>query len=101
MQGHVDATAAVVAIDELDDGSFRFTFELPPAIADYVVEKGSIAVDGISLTVARVDSSTFSIAIIPHTHEVTTIGRRTVGDRVNLEADVLAKYVERLVRPSL
>ena len=101
VQGHVDATAAVVAIDELDDGSFRFTFELPPAIADYVVEKGSIAVDGISLTVARVDSSTFSIAIIPHTHEVTTIGRRTVGDRVNLEADVLAKYVERLVRPSL
>ena len=101
VQGHVDATAAVVAIDELDDGSFRFTFELPPAIADYVVEKGSIAVDGISLTVARVDSSTFSIAIIPHTHEVTTIGRRTVGDRVNLEADVLAMYVERLVRPSL
>ena len=101
VQGHVDATAAVVAIDELDDGSFRFTFELPPAIADYVVEKGSIAVDGISLTVARVDSSTFAIAIIPHTHEVTTIGRRTVGDRVNLEADVLAKYVERLVRPSL
>ena len=101
VQGHVDATAAVVAIDELDDGSFRFTFELPPAIADYVVEKGSIAVDGISLTVARVDSSTFSIAIIPHTHEVTTIGRRTVGDRVNLEADVLAKYVERLVRPAL
>ena len=101
VQGHVDATAAVVAIDELDDGSFRYTFELPPAIADYVVEKGSIAVDGISLTVARVDSSTFSIAIIPHTHEVTTIGRRTVGDRVNLEADVLAKYVERLVRPSL
>lgn len=101
VQGHVDATAAVVAIDELDDGSFRYTFELPPAIADYVVEKGSIAVDGISLTVARVDPSTFSIAIIPHTHEVTTIGRRTVGDRVNLEADVLAKYVERLVRPSL
>lgn len=101
VQGHVDATAAVVAIDELDDGSFRYTFELPPAIADYVVEKGSIAVDGISLTVARVDSSSFSIAIIPHTHEVTTIGRRTVGDRVNLEADVLAKYVERLVRPSL
>lgn len=101
VQGHVDATAAVAAIDELDDGSFRYTFEVPPGIADYVVEKGSIAVDGISLTVARVDSSTFSIAIIPHTHEVTTIGRRTVGDRVNLEADVLAKYVERLVRPSL
>jgi riboflavin synthase len=101
VQGHVDATAAVMAIEELDDGSFRYTFELPPSLANYVVEKGSIAIDGISLTVAAVDATTFSIAIIPHTHEVTTIGRRTVGDRVNVEADVLAKYVERLVRPSL
>jgi len=101
VQGHVDATAAVVAIEELDDGSFRYTFELPSSLANYVVEKGSIAIDGISLTVAGLDATTFSIAIIPHTHEVTTIGRRTVGDRVNVEADVLAKYVERLVRPSL
>jgi len=101
VQGHVDATAAVVAIEELDDGSFRYTFDLPSSLANYVVEKGSIAIDGISLTVAGLDATTFSIAIIPHTHEVTTIGRRTVGDRVNVEADVLAKYVERLVRPSL
>ncbi|MEZ5243579.1 MAG: riboflavin synthase [Acidimicrobiales bacterium] len=101
VQGHVDATAAVGAIDELDDGSFRYTFELPPSLANYVVEKGSVAIDGISLTVAGIDATSFSIAVIPHTHEVTTIGRRTVGDRVNVEADVLAKYVERLVRPSL
>jgi riboflavin synthase len=101
VQGHVDATTAVAAIEELDDGSFRYTFELPASLANYVVEKGSVAVDGISLTVAGVDHTSFSIAVIPHTHEVTTIGRRTVGDRVNVEADVLAKYVERLVRPSL
>ncbi|MDG2027836.1 MAG: riboflavin synthase [Acidimicrobiales bacterium] len=101
VQGHVDAATAITAVDELADGSFRYTFSLPPSLADYVVEKGSIAVDGISLTVAAVDSSSFSIALIPHTHEVTTLGARTVGDQVNLEADVLAKYVERLVRPSL
>jgi riboflavin synthase len=101
VQGHVDATATVARIDRLDDGSHRYTFDLPAGIADYVVEKGSIAVDGISLTVAAVEPSSFSIAVIPHTHEVTTIGRRTVGDAVNVEADVLAKYVERLVRPSL
>ena len=100
VQGHVDATAAVSSIDELDDGSFRFVFELPPSLSNYVVEKGSVAIDGISLTVAEVAPTTFSIAIIPHTHEVTTLGRRSVGDRVNVEADVLAKYVERLVRPT-
>lgn len=101
VQGHVDGTGVVVEIEELDDGSYRYTFTLPPELASYVVEKGSIAVDGISLTVAAVTSTTFSIAIIPHTHAVTSMGRRQVGDTVNLEADVLAKYVERLVRPSL
>ncbi|MFT5203076.1 MAG: riboflavin synthase [Candidatus Aldehydirespiratoraceae bacterium] len=101
VQGHVDATTTVATIDQLDDGSFRYTFVLPHALANYVVEKGSIAVDGISLTVAAVDATTFTIAVIPHTHEVTALASRTVGSAVNLEADVLAKYVERLVRPSL
>jgi riboflavin synthase len=101
VQGHVDATATITSVTELDDGSYRYTFALPPSLAAYVVEKGSVALDGISLTVASVDASSFSIAVIPHTHEVTTLGRRTVGDAVNVEADVLAKYVERLVRPSL
>ena len=101
VQGHVDGTGEVVGIDELEDGSWRFTFSLPPDLVDYVVEKGSIAIDGISLTVAAVTPTTFSIAIIPHTFAVTAMGRRAVGDTVNLEADVLAKYVERLVRPSL
>lgn len=101
VQGHVDATATITSIAELDDGSYRYTFALPPSLAAYVVEKGSVALDGISLTVASVDATSFSIAVIPHTHEVTTLGRRTVGDAVNVEADVLAKYVERLVRPSV
>ena len=101
VQGHVDGTAEVVALEELDDGSWHFTFSLPSELASYVVEKGSIAIDGISLTVASVTPTTFSIAIIPHTFAVTAMGRRSVGDTVNLEADVLAKYVERLVRPSL
>ena len=100
VQGHVDGTGEVQSIEELDDGSWRFTFTLPSELANYVVEKGSIAVDGISLTVAAVTPSTFSIAIIPHTFAVTAMGRRNVGDTVNLEADVLAKYVERLVRPT-
>jgi len=99
VQGHVDGTGAVQRIEQLDDGSYLFTFSLPAELGVYVVEKGSIAVDGISLTVADVTPTTFSIAIIPHTHAVTAMGRRRVGDTVNVEADVLAKYVERLVRP--
>jgi riboflavin synthase len=66
----------------------------------YVVEKGSIAVDGCSLTVTRVDDAGFSVAIVPHTAAVTTLGRRRPGDPVNLEVDLIAKYVERLVRGS-
>ena len=100
VQGHIDDITAVSGVVELDDGSWVLSFTLPPSLTNYVVEKGSIAVDGVSLTVASVDSTTFSIAVIPHTHEVTTLGRRNVGDTVNIEADVLAKYVERLVRPS-
>ena len=100
VQGHVDGRGEVQSIEELDDGSWRFTFTLPSELANYVVEKGSIAVDGISLTVAAVTPSTFSIAIIPHTFAVTAMGQRNVGDTVNLEADVLAKYVERLVHPT-
>lgn len=98
VQGHVDATTTVADIAELDDGSRRFSFALPDALHAQVVEKGSITIDGISLTVAAVDDDTFAIAVIPHTLAVTTLGRRAVGDTVNLEADILAKYVERLVR---
>ena len=95
VQGHVDGTAEVVSIEPHDDGSFLYTFTLDPMVTPYVVEKGSITIDGISLTVASLSESTFTIAIIPHTAEVTTLSERSAGDLVNIEVDVLAKYVER------
>ena len=101
VQGHVDGTAAVLAITPLDDGSFRYRFSLPADLAPYVVEKGSITIDGISLTVAALGADHFEIAIIPHTADVTNLGGRTPGDIVNLEVDILAKYVERQVEASL
>ena len=101
VQGHVDATATIAVITPLDDGSYRYRFGLPADLAPYVVEKGSIAVDGISLTVAAIGDDWFEIAIIPHTSEVTNIGARQVGELINLEVDVLAKYVERQVEASI
>lgn len=95
VQGHVDATAEVFSVEPLDDQSFLYTFTLDSAVAPYVVEKGSITIDGISLTVAGLSDLTFTIAIIPHTAEVTTLQDRSPGDLVNIEVDVLAKYVER------
>jgi riboflavin synthase len=99
VQGHVDATGAVVHREPNDDGSTFVTFAAPPDVMRYVVHKGSITVDGISLTVAGVDDDGFRIAVIPHTLAVTTLGTRAVGDTVNLEVDVVAKYVERLLTP--
>jgi len=101
VQGHVDATSAVTAVNSLPDGSWLYEFGLPDSLAAYIVEKGSVAVDGVSLTVAAISRITFSIAIIPHTHEMTVLGQRLVGDLVNIEADVVAKYVERQIRPTL
>jgi riboflavin synthase len=98
VQGHVDGVGTVMNIVELDDGSRRFTFAVPPELARYVVEKGSIALDGISLTVASVDETRLDVAVIPHTLAVTTLGRREVGDTVNVETDILGKYVERLLQ---
>jgi riboflavin synthase len=73
------------------------TIEAPPEILRYCVEKGSIAVDGVSLTIAGLAEATFAVALVPHTLEVTTLGRLKPGDPVNLEVDILAKYVERLL----
>jgi riboflavin synthase len=97
VQGHVDATASLRARDPQPDGSTTVTFDAPPEIMRYVVHKGSITVDGVSLTVAGVHDDGFSVAVIPHTLAVTTLGARTVGERVNLEVDMVAKYVERLL----
>ena len=96
VQGHVDGTATILEREPGDRWEVvRFT--LPPELARYVVEKGSITVDGVSLTVAAVDAGTFSVSLIPTTLELTTLGHKEIGDPVNLEVDVLAKYVERLL----
>jgi riboflavin synthase len=98
VQGHVDGVARVLERTPVGDGE-EVRVELPPELERYVVEKGSVAVDGVSLTVAGVGPGWFTVALVPHTLEVTTLGRRRPGDLVQLEVDVVAKYVERLVRP--
>ncbi|WP_324756346.1 riboflavin synthase [Haloarcula montana] len=95
VQGHVDATAGVVGIDQ-EGEDWTFSFSLPDAQRDYLVEKGSITVDGISLTVAARNDEHFDVAIIPTTYDETTLSEKSVGDPVHLEVDVVAKYVEQL-----
>jgi riboflavin synthase len=99
VQGHVDGTGRVVAREPGDRWEV-VTIAVPPELSPYVVEKGSVTVDGVSLTVSGLDDAagTFSVSLIPTTLELTTLGHRAVGDLVNLEVDVLAKYVERLLR---
>jgi riboflavin synthase len=98
VQGHVDAVAEVLERREAG-ADVTLTFRVPAALDGQVVEKGSVAIDGVSLTVAGVGKGTFSVALIPHTLAVTTLGRRGKGDHVNIEGDILAKYVAALVRP--
>lgn len=95
MAGHVDGLGRVVAI-ESDARSQRWTFELPAGLARYAAPKGSIAIDGVSLTINEVDGRRFGVNLIPHTIDVTTLGERKVGDAVNIEVDLVARYVERL-----
>jgi len=96
VQGHVDGVAFVRSV--VEDGFSRVvTFDAPSDLLRYVVEKGSIAVDGVSLTVSAIDGDSFSVSLIPETLERTTLGAAEVGRPVNLEVDVLAKYVEKLV----
>lgn len=97
VQGHVDGTGTITSIESDGEGTV-IHIEAEPELMRYIVEKGSITVDGVSLTVAGVSEAGFSIALIPHTLEITTIGLRKVGEQVNLETDVLARYVERLMR---
>lgn len=98
VQGHVDGVGTVERV-EPDGDSIRIWFNAPANIMRYVVEKGFIAVDGASLTVVGRSDAQFSIAVIPFTRDHTTLGERKPGDKVNLEADVVAKYVERLSEP--
>lgn len=100
VSGHVDGVALVT--DSQPDGeSRRFTFEVPLSLAKYIAPKGSVALDGISLTVNEVDKCRFGVNIIPHTQAVTTFGTLKPGDRVNVEIDMLARYVARLMDTEL
>ncbi len=95
VQGHVDGVAEVTEIEKLGD-DWTFGFSLPADLRRYVVEKGSIAIDGISLTVADLRDDEFTVAIIPATYELTTLSSKSIGDPVHVEVDVVAKYVESL-----
>jgi riboflavin synthase len=100
VQGHVDAVGRIRSVTQDGEGR-RVWIDAPEEVLGYCVEKGSIAVDGVSLTVAALDDDGFEVALIPHTLDVTTLGRLEPGDAVNLEADVLGKVVERLVAARL
>jgi riboflavin synthase len=96
--GHVDAVAEIVGIKP-EGESVRVEFEVPPALSRFVAPKGSVALDGVSLTVNDVDGARFGVNLIPHTRKVTTFGRAKRGTKVNFEIDLLARYVARLVKP--
>ncbi len=97
--GHIDGTGRVQSIRR-DDNAVWFRISADPDILKYIVEKGSIAIDGISLTVAKVTSQDFSVSIIPHTYDNTVLAYRQAGDIVNLETDIIGKYVEKLLVPA-
>ena len=96
--GHIDGTGRITATRR-DDNAVWYTVEAAPALLRYVVEKGSVTIDGISLTVATVTERDFSVSVIPHTAAVTILGEKRAGDTVNLETDTIGKYVEKLLRP--
>jgi riboflavin synthase len=96
VQGHVDTTTEITGIERVGD-DWVFEFDLPDAVERYVVSKGSIAIDGVSLTVAERGADRFGVAIIPTTYDLTALSAKSVGDPVHLEVDVIAKYVERMI----
>lgn len=97
VQGHVDGTGVLEALRELGDGNWELEVRAPRELDRFLVYKGSIAIDGISLTIASVTDGLVRVAIIPHTYQATNLGARKVGDRVNIECDVLAKHVDKLL----
>ncbi|MBR3752001.1 MAG: riboflavin synthase [Ruminiclostridium sp.] len=98
VSGHVDGLGTVLSTQK-DDNAIWYTIGASPEVLRYVVEKGSITIDGISLTVAKVDDQSFAISAIPHTVAVTVLQDRKPGDKVNLETDIIGKYVEKLLQP--
>lgn len=99
VSGHIDGTGRIAATRR-DDNAVWYTVETPAPLLRYIVEKGSITIDGISLTVATVEQDRFSVSLIPHTAQVTILGEKGPGDTVNLETDIIGKYVEKLLRPA-
>ncbi len=99
VSGHIDGTGRITEIRQ-EDNAVWYRIEADAKLLRYIVEKGSIAIDGISLTVATVDSRSFQVSVIPHTREVTALSERKIGDTVNLENDIIGKYVERLLAPA-
>ena len=97
VQGHVDATGEIAALDKLRDGNWWLKVRVPKPLGRYLVEKGSVTLDGISLTIATVDQDVIGVTIIPHTFANTTLGQARVGCKLNIEVDVLAKHVEKLL----
>ena len=97
VQGHVDGTGELLALDELGDNNWWLQVRIPAELDRYLVYKGSIAIDGISLTIAELRGEVLSVTVIPHTYLNTNLGSRKAGDRLNLECDILAKHVEKLL----
>jgi riboflavin synthase len=97
VQGHVDGTGEFLSMEQLADNNWWLRIRIPEELDRYVVYKGSIAIDGISLTVAAIDQRVCSVTIIPHTRQMTALRERRPGDGVNLECDVIAKYVEKML----
>ncbi len=96
VSGHVDAVGRILERKALGDFTL-FTFSVPPELSRYLIEKGSVAVDGISLTVNSCDKGSFSVSVIPHSAQITTMGFKTTGDKVNIEVDLVGKYIEKLI----
>ncbi len=99
VQGHVDGTAEFVALDALPDGNWWLKVRIPAALDRYLIHKGSVTLDGVSLTVAALDNCVLGVAIIPHTYQNTVIRTYTPGSVINVEVDLIGKYVEKLVGP--
>jgi riboflavin synthase len=97
VQGHVDGTGILEALRDLGDRNRELVVRVPPVLERFLVYKGSIAIDGISLTIASIENGLLRVAIIPHTYTVTNLWSRRPGDRLNIECDILAKYVEKLL----
>jgi len=96
--GHIDGTGKIIRTKHLKDGSVKVTAKVRPTLASMMVKKGSVAVDGVSLTIVEVTADSFSVCLIPRTLSITTMGRRQTGDFVNIEVDLIAKYVKRFLQ---